>query len=273
MGTSDSFRDFEHAGWSNGGVCSDYDKHFGAITIQSVPALLKLARVVRGVRVLDVCCGAGYAAGCAAERGADAIGLDFSQAQVDLAAVRYPNVEFRQGDATSLEFDDQTFDCVVNGIGIPHFEDPDAAVAEAFRVLRQGGRFAFSVYAKPEEAIGFGLIYAAVQAYGTMDIGLPSGPSFFLFSDTTESEMRLTNVGFQSIEFSTVAQTWRLSSVDELFAAVMNGSVRAAATLRGQEEEALGKIKAAVESDLAEYWTGHEYRIPMPVVVASAARP
>ena len=273
MATINSFQDFEHAGWSNGAVCSDYDRHFGAITIQSVPVLLDSARVVEGARMLDVCCGAGYAAGLAAERGADAIGIDFSQAQVNLAAERYPRVEFRQGDATSLEFDDKSFDCVVNGIGIPHFEDPDAAVKEAFRVLRRGGRFAFSVYAQPDEAVGFGMIYAAVQAHGTMDIGLPSGPNFFLFSDTAESERRLTIAGFQGIEFNTVAQTWCLSSPDELFAAVMNGSVRAAATLRGQEEGALERIKAAVELALAEYWAGDEYRIPMPALVASAVRP
>ena len=273
MGTIDSFRDFEHAGWSNGAVCSDYDRHFGAITIQSAPALLDSARVVDGSRVLDVCCGAGYAAGLAAERGADAIGVDFSQAQVELAAERYPEVEFRQGDATSLGFDDQSFDCVVNGIGIPHFEDPDSAILEAFRVLRQGGRFAFSVYAKPDEAVGFGMIYGAVQAHGTMDIGLPSGPNFFLFSDPNESKRRLTTAGFQGIEFRIIAQTWRLSSPDELFAAVMNGSVRAAATLRGQEAGAMERIQSAVASALAEYRTGHEYRIPMPALVASAARP
>jgi SAM-dependent methyltransferase len=273
MGTTDSFRAFEHTGWSNGAVCSDYDKHFGAVTIQSAPALLDSARVVDGSRVLDVCCGAGYAAGLAAERGANAIGVDFSQAQVELAAERYPDVEFRQGDATSLEFNAQSFDCVVNGIGMPHFEDPDSAVLEAFRVLRQGGRFAFSVYAKPDEAVGFGMIYGAVQAHGTMDIGLPPGPNFFLFSDPGESEKRLTIAGFKGIEFRTVAQTWILSSPDELFAAVMNGSVRAAATLRGQESRALEKIKSAVAMALAEYRSGDEYRIPMPALVASAVRP
>ncbi len=45
MGKTYSFRDFEHAGWSNARVCSDYDKHFGAITIQSAPALLDSAHV------------------------------------------------------------------------------------------------------------------------------------------------------------------------------------------------------------------------------------
>lgn len=270
---ADSFRDFEYAGWSKGAVCTDYDKHFGAITIQSVPALLDSARVVKGTRVLDVCCGAGYAAGLAAERGADVVGVDFSQAQIELAAARYPNLVFRQGDATSLEFANEEFDCVVNGIGLPHFEDPDAAISESFRVLRRGGRFAFSVYAPPKQAVGFGLIYAAVQTHGTMDVGLPSGPNFFLFSDINESERKLTAVGFGDVEFKTVAQTWRLSSADELFAAVMNGSVRAAATLRGQKKDVLGKIKANVQSSLDEYRTQDGYELPMPTIVASAVRP
>jgi ubiquinone/menaquinone biosynthesis C-methylase UbiE len=270
---TDTFQDFEYAGWSNGAVCSDYDRHFGAVTIQSAPALLDAAHAVPGAKLLDVCCGAGYAAGLAAERGVDATGVDFSQAQVDLAAARHKNAAFHQGDATSLPFADQDFDCVVNGIGMPHFQDPDAAIAEAFRVLRPEGFFAFSVYAKPEQAVGFGMIYAAVQAYGTMDIGLPPGPNFFLFSDTAESERRLAAAGFRDIEFRTVEQTWHLSSADELVAAVMNGSVRAAATLRGQDQQALDRIKAAVASNLTQYQADQEYHVPMPVVIASAAKP
>lgn len=57
-----SFRDFEYAGWSNESTCEKYDHHFGAVTRQSMGALLDAAGVTKGSRVLDVCTGAGYGA-------------------------------------------------------------------------------------------------------------------------------------------------------------------------------------------------------------------
>lgn len=273
MNNHETFADFELSGWGDENVCVEYDKHFGSVTIQSVPALLDAARVTSERRVLDVCCGAGYAAGLASKRGAEAIGIDFSQAQVELARARYPRARFEQGDATALAFDDRSFDCVVNGIGMPHFEDPDAAIAEAHRVLRDGGRFAFTVYAEPGETNGFGLIYGAVQTHGTMDVGLPAGPSFFLFSDRRESERRLAAAGFVDMEFRTVPQAWHLESAEALFQGVMQGSVRAAATLRGQGADALAKIRHTVGVALESYRVADGYELPMPAVVVSAARP
>lgn len=273
MPSADTFRGFELSGWSDEKVCAKYHQHFGSVTIQSVPALIDAACVERSARVLDVCCGAGYAAGLAAERGAEVIGVDFAQSQVDLAQKLYPTVMFERGDATALRFDDESFESVVNDIGMPHFEDPDTAIVEAFRVLRRGGRFAFSVYAAPEHAAGFGLIYGAVQAHGTMDIGLPPGPNFFLFSNEEESRQRMLSAGFRDFKAEMVPQTWRLASPGELFEAVTEGSVRAAATLRGQEKTALPKIESAVVAGLEKYRVESGYELPMPAIVISASRP
>lgn len=271
--STDSFREFEYAGWRDDGICNKYDEHFGAITIQSVDALSDAAGVAKGRRVLDVCTGAGYAAGLAAERGAEATGVDFSITQVEMARARYPKATFQECDGIDLPYPDATFDCVINSLGMPHFEDPDAATREAFRVLKRGGRFAFTVYDNPQNAIGLGAVYSAVQAHGSMDIGLPAGPNFFLFSNPTEAETRLKAAGFQFVSVTTVPQTWSLSSPDEIFDAVLSGSVRAAATLKGQSPEVFEAIRAAIRDTISAYKQGEKYEVPMPAVLVSATKP
>ena len=144
-----SFREFEQAGWEDAGVVANYHVHLSGVTTQSVDALLDAAGIHNGSRVLDVATGAGYIAGAATQRGADAVGIDFSAAQVRMARERYPAVRFEQADAEDLPFNSDSFDAVVNGFGMCHLPNPDVALREAFRVLKRSGRVAFTYGTHP----------------------------------------------------------------------------------------------------------------------------
>src|SRR5207244_2109622 len=104
---SGGFRDFEHAGWE--GAASAYAEHWGALTRQAVEPLLDATGAGPGVRLLDVATGPGYVASAAADRGAQVTGLDFSAVMVAEARRRYPEVEFREGEADALPFPDASF--------------------------------------------------------------------------------------------------------------------------------------------------------------------
>src|SRR5207248_2595421 len=108
--------------------------------------LLDAARVAKGARVLDVACGPGYAAAAAAARGAIATGVDFSSEMVEEARGRFSGIEFLEGDAEQLAFSNSTFDAVVLNFGMLHLARPEQALAEAYRLLRPGGRVAFTVW-------------------------------------------------------------------------------------------------------------------------------
>jgi hypothetical protein len=76
-----------------------------------------------------------------------------------------------------------------------HFPNPDIALRKAFRVLKVGGRIAFTVWDK--RAVGFGAVYAAIRAHGSLDVDLPAGPNFFLLSDPETGHESAANCGLR----------------------------------------------------------------------------
>jgi ubiquinone/menaquinone biosynthesis C-methylase UbiE len=190
-----------------------------------------------------------------------------------MARESYPTVRFDQADAEALPFEPDTFDAVVNAFGMCHFPNPEVALREAFRVLKRGGRVAFTVWDTPERAVAFGAVYAAIRAHGSMDVDLPVGPNFFLFSDPELGRKALLDAGFVSPSCRQVPQVWRVSDPDEIFEVFTQGTVRAAATLRAQSPSVREAIKAALRDTVTAYKRGEYFEIPTPAVLATAVKP
>jgi SAM-dependent methyltransferase len=266
----EKFRDFERAGWEN--IPGEYHQAFGSLTIQAIDALLDAVRVKEGVNLLDIASGPGYVASAAAKRGAVVVGVDFSPAMVAEAQKLHPDVDFREGDAEALPFGNGLFDAAVMNFGILHLGRPDHALVEAHRVLRAGGKFAFTVWAKPEETIGFGIVLRAVEAHGEANVPLPPGPPFFRFSDPDESTRALIAAGFDSPKVKKVEQVWRLPAGDGLFEAMRDSTVRTAGLLRAQKPEALGKIRSYIQQETQRYTKDDIVELPMPAMLAWARK-
>lgn len=268
---TEQFKVFEHDGWE--AIPDSYHEAFGRLTPQAIEPLLDAARVKRGMTFLDIASGPGYVAAAAAKRGAVVLGVDFSAAMVAHAQQLHPDVEFRKGDAEELPLGNGLFDAAAMNFGILHLGRPDRAIAEAYRVLRSGGRFAFSVWAPPQETIGFGIVLRAVELYGEPRVELPEGPPFFRFSDAEECTRSLIAAGFESPKAAKVAQRWRLPAGDGLFNAMKDSTVRTAGLLRAQKPTVLNRIRDTIASELKKYTKDGMVTLPMPALIASGIKP
>jgi ubiquinone/menaquinone biosynthesis C-methylase UbiE len=265
-----AFHAFERAGWES--IPQAYQDAFGTLTTQAIGPLLDAARVGPGVRVLDVATGPGYVAAAAAQRGAAVVGVDFSAAMLAEARRHHPAIDFQAGDAEALPFPDATFAAVVMSFGLLHLGRPDQALAEAHRVLRPGGRLGFTVWAKPEEAVAFGIVLGAIQRHGRLDVPIPPGPPFFRFSEPEESRRVLLRLGFRTPEVAVVPQVWRLGSLDALFEVMLGGTVRTAGLLRAQTPEAQDAIRVDIREAVRPYQRAGAVELPMPAILVSATK-
>jgi SAM-dependent methyltransferase len=265
-----AFHRFEKSGWENAAV--EYDDAFARITSQSIAPLLDTVGAGSGVRLLDVACGPGYVAAAAAARGAEVLGIDFSAAMVAMARGRHPGIEFREDDAQALDLPDASFDAVAMNFGLLHLDQPERALAEAARVLKPGGRCAFTVWLAPPRNETFRIVLGAIERHGRMDVPLPAGPPFFRYSDAAVVQQSLALAGLADVRVAEVPQLWRFDRAAELFEAMLRGTVRTGALLRAQAPEALERIRAAITEGAAAFAVEEGIAIPMPAVLLSARK-
>jgi SAM-dependent methyltransferase len=126
--------------------------------------------------------------------------LDFGAA----ARTMHP-VEWRQADAMSLPFEDESFDAIVCQFGMMFCPDKVKAMSEARRVLKPGGTFFFNVWDRIEEN---GFADAVITALASV---FPDDPPRFLartphgYHDTSVIQRDMEAAGFEDFTIETVA--------------------------------------------------------------------
>ena len=93
-----------------------------------------------GGSALDVACGSGKLTAelkRIAGREGRVVGLDFSPRMLDIARATYPSLEFIEGDALSLPFDDGSFDAATIAFGLRNLANPIKGLQEMIRVARR----------------------------------------------------------------------------------------------------------------------------------------
>jgi SAM-dependent methyltransferase len=133
--------------WSSGG--DNYDAVSRGIADAIEHAVLRM-NPRRSDRILDLATGTGWTSRVIARRGATVTGVDIAAGLLESAerqaeAELLP-IDYLQGDAEHLPFDDTSFDAIVSTFGVMFASRPEAAAKELARVCRPGGRIALTTW-------------------------------------------------------------------------------------------------------------------------------
>jgi SAM-dependent methyltransferase len=267
-----TFEELERTAWI--AKAATYDGSLTRVTNQAIDPILDSFGPVAGRRLLDIACGPGHLAGAATRRGAIAEGIDFASTMVAIAAANYPEATFREGDAEALPYEDGRFDYVACAFGLHHMAHPEAAIAEASRVLRIGGRYTFTVWCAPEQGGDFlRLVLEAIRAHGTLEVGLPPAPPLFRFADPNECHRVLANAGLVASTISTVPLTWYAGTPRDALDLIYNSQVRLSMILDAQAPDARHRIHEAILAGAERHRVGDRIAIALPARMASATKP
>jgi ubiquinone/menaquinone biosynthesis C-methylase UbiE len=229
--------------------------------------LVEAAGWVPGSRALDVGSGAGYPALTGAARlrpGGTLVAADISHAMVAALSRRaraagLGNVECVEMDAEALGFPEASFDAVTNAYGLMFCPNPERALAEAYRVLKPGGRVAVVTWDEPSRNPFFTVITAAAAAKLSLAPPASGAPGPFRLAAAPLLDSLLRASGFSHVRVEGRPATFDLASASEylqLFCDVAWKNRVAALS-----HSARGRLEEAIAGAIEPFVTGGRLRL------------
>lgn len=170
---SDDYRSMVRNLWSRG----DYDRFATELIWEIGPVLVEAAGVSRGQRLLDVAAGTGNVAIRAAEAGAEVVALDLTPEHFAAgrrhARDRGVEVQWVEGDAQALPFEEAEFDVVTSSFGALFAPDHQRVADEMLRVCKPEGTIAMANFTPDGVGGAFFELFGRYAPPLSPDAGMP----------------------------------------------------------------------------------------------------
>ena len=223
-----------------------------------------------GETILELAAGVGdtgIAAGTRLGPSGKLISTDFAEPLVEAARRRAkelgaPNVEFRTMDAERMDLADDSIDGVLCRWGYMLMANPVAALRETRRVLRPGGRVAFSVWGDPASNP-----WASVPARALIDHtgGEPSDPrepGIFAMASEERTRELLGEAGLEPRRMEQVEMVWAFATPDEHWHYVMDLAGALAMVIRSLPDNEQAAVRRLTDERLESVVSPPGYGLP-----------
>ncbi len=260
-----------------GSIPENYDRYLGPALFEPYAAdLVERIKVPDGASVLELACGTGIVTRRLRDHlppGVKLVATDLNEAMMAYAARKFrpgEAIEWKQADAANLPFDDQSFDVVVCQFGLMFVPDKARAVREAYRVLKPGGTFLFSVWDAIEQNDLCHIAHTTISTFFEDD-----PPNFyevpFCMHDPEVILSFLTAAGFNDSQVSLVTLPCISPSAVEAATGLVKGNpVRAA--IEERNPAALPEIVEAVAKAVAARCGDNPVRASMQAFIGTGVR-
>ena len=223
-----------------------------------------------GQTVLELAAGAGDVGFAAVARLGESgrlITTDVSPAMLDVARRRgselgLGNVDYRVMDAERLELDDDSVDGILCRFAYMLMPDPQAALAEARRALRPGGRLALAVWGQPERNPFFSLIGMALVRHRHLPPPDPTEPGIFTLGDPNRIHTLLEGAGFADVRLEDVLVVFRVAEIDEYLEIIADTAGPIGLALRDLDEDERSTIGDELREPFSDFTAPDGYHVP-----------
>lgn len=244
-------------------------------------AMLAMAGVDHGVRVLDLACGAGSQTLRAAQRvGAHGhvVGSDISETMLhhvkeNARAGGYPNVTTLAGRAEDLDVPPASFDAVICRLGLMLFADPGKALRAVRRALRPGGKVAVVVFTAPAANPFMARPMEILLRHAGKSPPAAGQPGIFALGAPGVLARLLAETGFAGAEQRTVPLALRMPSAAQALAMMQEAFGAYRAVVSDRPESVRAAAWAEVAETLRVFDTATGFVAPAEVLVAAGVNP
>ena len=244
-------------------------------------AIIAAARIAPGMQVLDVATGTGEPAltivPLVGPQG-HVTATDVVPAMVAFAEAKakrrgLPNISFRVADAADLPFDDSQFDAVTSRMGVMFFPR-ERALAEILRVLRAGGRAAFTAWGRYDVNPWLTSVREPVVRRLRVPPSSSGGPDVFRYAVAGTLAAEMERAGFRDVEERPLRGRWSFAGTPKDFW-TFQSEIGGAMTRPGWDSLTEAE-QASAEAEslqlLEPFRDGDKVAIPIDLILASGSR-
>jgi ubiquinone/menaquinone biosynthesis C-methylase UbiE len=254
---------------------------FTAAFYNATDALIDMAGIRPGMRILDLACGAGSQTIQAARRvgpngkvvANDISGTMLEHVRRNAAREGLQNIETLECAADELDKAQAPFDASMCRMGLMLFPSPSKALEAVRLILKLGARFAALVFTTPANNPFLAQPMAVLLRHAQKSPPSPGQPGLFALGASGTLESLMKDSGFVGVEMNSMRVRLALPNVSDALRLLEEGAGAYRAVVADLSDEAKSKAWEEVHECLRRFEIGGSFGADLEVVIGSGARP